>query len=184
MRGGTGSRKSKAPRSKNAEREGVRTLWRRHSSTARGPEAFPRESTEPTAQPVIQSPPSRRDAEMWQVFSLAASGASHPSRKPAPSFRRPTPGLHLNFAHLLESDAMGPVLCLPTTPDAPHLGGSTQGLSRRSGFSCPGPGVPGSSGRPHKVVPSFCCPFLLDRRSWDLLRTRNPDDQNVTKAPL
>lgn len=98
MRGAAGSRKSQTPRSTDAE--GIRTLWRRHSCKARGPETLPGESTEQTTQPVIQSPPSRIGAEVWQVFPLAASAASHSSLKPAPGFRRPTPGLHLTFAHL------------------------------------------------------------------------------------
>lgn len=38
-------------------------MWRHHSCTPRGPEAFPRESAEQTTQPVRQSPPSRREAE-------------------------------------------------------------------------------------------------------------------------
>lgn len=119
---------------------------------------------------------------MWQVFSLAASGASHPSHKPAPSFRRPTPGLHLNFAHLLESDGWVPFCGCRRLPM--HRVGVQPRGSRADPVSPARSRCAGLLWTTSGSGSELLLPFLLHIPSWDLLRRRNPDDQNVTKAPL
>ena len=126
----------------------------------------------------------------WKAGISDSAFPEHPSLKPAPSIRRCTPGLLLPFAPHSQIRLSRSVPGRRLLDAPPWSGGSTppQGLSLRSGFFCPGPSTLISPIRPTRghiaispplrlirdafavrerlgdprVVPSFCCAFLLD----------------------